>query len=134
MRERILRSVGFVLGTMITMIVLHGNSRQFWPKIPYLSLRDESIAEHTRLLFNTLSIVSLVQLLIGRLPRERRAVRAAIVIGLPAALPGLILFGQKVLRLEGARAEAYNLSMVPLLPIAATILEETLAARSKSVG
>jgi hypothetical protein len=129
MRQRILRSSGFILGTMLTMIILHGNSRQFWPKIPYLSLRDESISEHTRLLFNTLTIVSLVQLALGKLPRERWGIRAGIVAGITAALPGLILFGQRVLRLEGQPAEIYNLSMVPLLPIAATVTEELIAAR-----
>lgn len=127
MQRRLLRSAGFMLGTILTMIILHGNSRQFWPKIPYLSLRDESIAEHTRLLFNTLAIVTLVQAVIGRLPRKRWAVRAGIVVGMPAALPALILFGQRVLKLQGTRAEAYNLSMVPLLPLAAVIIEERLA-------
>jgi hypothetical protein len=128
MRQRLLRGLGFILGSMITMIILHGNSRQFWPKIPYLSLRDESISEHTRLLFNTLTIVSLAQLALGALPRARWGIRTALVAGISAALPGLILFGQKVLRLEGRQAEIYNLSMVPLLPIAAVITEEVLTA------
>jgi hypothetical protein len=121
--------MGYVLANMLVMIILHGNSKQFWPKIPYLSLRDESTAEHTRLLFNTLGVVTLGQALIGRLPRRRWLPRAIVLAAVPASLPALIFFGQKVLRLRGTAGEIYNLSMVPLLPIAAVVLEETLEQR-----
>lgn len=117
----------YVLANMLVMIILHGNSRQFWPKIPLLSLRDESVFEHTRLLYNTFGVVTLVQAAAGRLPRERRLPRALVVALLPLALPVLILFGQRVLRLRGAAAERYNLSMVPLLPLAAVLLEDALS-------
>lgn len=63
--------LSFVVANILVMIVLHGNSRQFWPKIPYLSLRDESISEHMRLLFNTLLVVTAIQFVPGRLPRQR---------------------------------------------------------------
>jgi hypothetical protein len=118
--------MGFVLANIFVMIVLHGNSRQFWPKIPYLSLRDESIREHCRLLFNTLAVVTVGQAALGTFPRERRLPRAIVLVALPAALPLLILFGQRVLRLQGAPAERYNLSLVPLLPIGAVVLEDAL--------
>lgn len=124
----LLERVAFVAANMLVMIILHGNSRQFWPKIPYLSLRDESIGEHTRLLFNTLAVVTAGQALIGRLPRTRWLARALILGVIPALLPGLIWFGQSGLRLKGVTAERYNLSMVPLLPIAAVALEDWLAA------
>lgn len=121
--------IGFVLANMFVMVILHGNSKQFWPKIPYLSLKNESTAEHTRLIFNTLAIVTVLQALIGRLPRERWLPRALVLGIIPAALPAIIFFGQRVLRLKGQASEVYNLTMVPLLPIAAVALEETLAAR-----
>uniref|UniRef100_UPI002ACE379C hypothetical protein n=1 Tax=Chloroflexus sp. TaxID=1904827 RepID=UPI002ACE379C len=120
------RGLGFVVANVLVMIILHGNSRQFWPKIPYLSLRNESTAEHTRLLFNTLLVVTIGQALIGKLPRERWLPRGIVLAALPASLPALIFFGQRVLRLEGEASERYNLSLVPLLPIAATVLEEVL--------
>jgi hypothetical protein len=126
MKRIVLRKIGFVFANILVMIVLHGNSRQFWPKIPYLSLRDESIREHCRLLFNTLAIVTVAQAALGKLPRERRLPRAIVLVALPAALPLLILFGQRVLRLQGAPAERYNLSLVPLLPIGAVALEDAL--------
>ncbi|OAN44636.1 hypothetical protein A6A03_16145 [Chloroflexus islandicus] len=126
MLKRILHALGFIVANVIVMIILHGNSRQFWPKIPYLSLRNESTFEHTRLLFNTLLVVTIGQALIGKLPRERWVPRGIVLAALPASLPGLIFFGQRVLRLEGEASERYNLSLVPLLPIAATVLEEVL--------
>lgn len=126
MGKRILRGLGFVVANVIVMIILHGNSRQFWPKIPYFSLRNESTAEHTRLLFNTLLVVTIGQALIGKLPRERWLPRGIVLAALPASLPALIFFGQRVLRLQGDAGERYNLSLVPLLPIAATVLEEVL--------
>ncbi len=125
----VLRKLAFVLANVVVMVILHGNSRQFWPKIPYLSLRNESIPEHCRLLFNTLAVVTLGQAAIRRLPRERWLPRALVLLALPASLPLLILFGQKVLRLRGQAAETYNLTLVPLLPIGATALEEVLVRR-----
>ncbi len=129
MGKRILRALGFIAANVIVMIILHGNSRQFWPKIPYLSLRNESTAEHTRLLFNTLLVVTIGQALLGQFPRERWLPRGVVLAALPASLPALIFFGQRVLRLQGDAAERYNLSLVPLLPIAAAALEETLVAK-----
>lgn len=121
--------VGFVLANVGVMVVLHGNSKQFWPKIPYLSLRDESVPEHMRLLFNTLAIVTAGQAALGKLPRERWIPRGAVLAALPLALPALIWFGQKVLRLKGQSFEAFNLTLVPLLPIGAMALEEVLVAK-----
>jgi hypothetical protein len=123
-----LGKAGYVLANMVVMVILHGNSKQFWPKVPYLSLRDESTGEHVRLLFNTLSVTSLLQALAGRLPRERWLARALTVGVIPATLPALLFVGQRVLRLKGPAAEAYNLAMVPLLPLAAVAVEEALAA------
>ena len=93
--------IGYVLTNILVIIILHGNSKQFWPKIPYLSLRNESTAEHTRLLFNTLALVTGGQALLGRLPRRRWLPRAIILGAIPASLPALIFFGQRLLRLEG---------------------------------
>ncbi len=128
MGRKILGKFGFLLSNVFVMIILHGNSKQFWPKIPYLSLRNESIPEHSRLLFNTLMVVTVGQAALKKLPRERWFPRTIVLGALPAALPLLILFGQKVLRLEGEAAERYNLSMVPLLPIGAIVLEDALTA------
>ena len=128
MARALLNRVAFILANVVVMVVLHGNSRQFWPKIPYLSLRDESIAEHTRLLLNTLAIVTVGQAAVGRLPRERLLPRAVVLVALPLSLPALILFGQKVLRLTGKTAETYNLSLVPLLPVGAVLLEDAVVA------
>lgn len=114
----------FVLLNIIVMVILHGNSRQFWPKIPYLSLRNESTSEHCRLLFNTLSLVSLIQFLLGRLQREQWLARLVTIGAIPASLPLLLLFGHKVLGLRGKAAETYHLSLVPILPLAATVLED----------
>ncbi|MBO9347148.1 hypothetical protein QTO31_14645 [Chloroflexus sp. MS-CIW-1] len=129
MGKRIVRSLGFVIANVVVMIILHGNSRQFWPKIPYLSLRNESTAEHTRLLFNTMMVVTIGQALIGQLPRERWLPRGIVLAVLPALLPALIFLGRRVLRLQGDAGERYNLSLVPLLPIAASVLEEILTAK-----
>ncbi len=129
MGQRILRSLGFTIANVIVMIILHGNSRQFWPKIPYLSLRNESTAEHTRLLFNTMMVVTIGQALIGQLPRERWLPRGIVLAVFPALLPALIFLGQRVLRLQGDAGERYNLSLVPLLPIAASVLEEILTVK-----
>ncbi|HMQ33229.1 MAG TPA: hypothetical protein PKD53_21030 [Chloroflexaceae bacterium] len=122
-----LGKAGYVLANIVVMIILHGNSKQFWPKIPYLSLRDESTGEHVRLLFNTLGVTTLLQAVLGRLPRERWLPRALTVGVIPATLPALLFVGQKLLRLRGPAAEAYNLAMVPLLPIAAVAVEEALS-------
>jgi hypothetical protein len=127
-----MRHVLFVLANIIVMIILHGNSRQFWPKIPYLSLRNESVPEHMRLLFNTLAVVTAGQALLGKLPRPRLLPRLAVLLLLPLLLPLLIWFGQHGLRLRGAPAERYNLSLVPLLPIAAVLIEEWLVARTEN--
>lgn len=128
MIRTILRVLGFVAANVLVMVVLHGNSRQWWPKIPYLSLRDESVGEHCRLLFNTLALVTVGQAALGRLPPERWLPRALALVALPASLPLLIFFGRRVLRLRGAAAERYNLSLVPLLPLAAAIGEGALVA------
>ncbi len=120
------RKIGFIGANVLVMIVLHGNSRQWWPRIPYLSLRNESVPEHCRLLFNTLTLVTLGQAALRRLPRERWLPRAAVLVAIPAALPLLIGFGHRVLRLRGSAAERYNLALVPLLPVAAAILEDAL--------
>lgn len=128
MMRKVLGKLGFLLANVFVMVILHGNSRQFWPKVPYLSLRNESIPEHSRLLFNTLAVVTVGQVLIRKLPRERWLPRAIVLVALPAKLPLLILFGQKVLRLKGAAAERYNLALVPLLPLAAVALEDGLVS------
>ena len=125
----LLAKVGYVLTNMLVMVILHGNSKQFWPKIPLLSLRDESIGEHVRLLFNTLSITSLLQVALGQLPRKRWLARLLTIGVIPASLPALILFGQRLLRLQGQSAEVYNLALVPLLPMAAILVEDALTAQ-----
>jgi hypothetical protein len=125
----VLGKVGYVLANMVVMVILHGNSKQFWPKIPYLSLKNESTGEHARLLFNTLAVVTVLQALLGRLPRERWLGRGVVLAAMPATLPLVIFVGQKVLRLRGQAAETYNLSMVPLLPIAAVVVEDAIAAK-----
>lgn len=126
MHHRIFHKLAYVIANAFVMIALHGNSRQWWPKIPYLSLRDESVSEHQRLLLNTFAIVTLGQALIGQLPRRAWLPRALTAIGLPLALPLLIWIGPHVFRLQGSAAERYNLAMVPLLPIVATITEDLL--------
>lgn len=118
----------FVIANILVMIILHGNSRQFWPKIPYLSLRDESINEHMRLLFNTLLVVTALEALAGRFPHQRWLPRLAVLVALPTSLPILILAGQRLFRLKGRNAERYNLALVPLLPILAVLLEDALTA------
>lgn len=128
MRRNLLGRIGYVLANMVVMVILHGNSKQFWPKIPYLSLRDESTGEHVRLLFLTLGVTTLGQAAVGRLARERWLARVLTIGVIPATLPALLFFGQRVLRLKGQAAEAYNLSLVPLLPIAAVLVEDALAA------
>lgn len=125
----LLAKVGYVLTNMLVMVILHGNSKQFWPKIPLLSLRDESIGEHVRLLFNTLSITSFLQVALGQLPRKRWLARLLTIGVIPASLPALILFGQRLLRLQGQSAEVYNLALVPLLPMAAILVEDALTAQ-----
>ncbi|MEI6179660.1 MAG: hypothetical protein WCP31_02805 [Chloroflexales bacterium] len=123
---KMLGKFGFVGTNIVVMVLLHGNSKQIWPKIPYLSLRNESTGEHVRLLFNTLGLTTLGQVLLGRLPRERWLARILTVGIIPAALPAIIAIGQKVLRLKPPVAEVYNLAMVPLLPIAAIFVEDAL--------
>ncbi len=132
MVRKILGKLGYLLTNMFVMVILHGNSKQFWPKVPYLSLRDESTGEHMRLLFNTMSLTTVLQTLIGQLPRERWLPRLLTLGVIPASLPVILFFGQRVLRLEGQRAEIYNLSMVPLLPIAAIVVEEALSGQITS--
>jgi hypothetical protein len=124
----VLNRLVFIVANVLVMIILHGNSRQWWPKIPYLSLRDESVGEHTRLLFNTLAVVTAGQALIGRLPRTRWLPRALTLGVVPALLPGLIWLGRSGLRLKGAVAERYNLAVVPILPVLAMVVEDRLAA------
>ncbi|MEN9938323.1 MAG: hypothetical protein RLZZ387_4902 [Chloroflexota bacterium] len=131
MLRRVGRVAGFTLANMVVMVVLHGNSRQWWPKIPYLSLRDESVAEHCRLLFNTLAVVTLGQALLGRLPRERVAPRAALLVALPLALPALIALGRHGLRLRPPALERYYLSLVPLLPLLGGAWEEIVAPNAE---
>ncbi|MGQ9827947.1 MAG: hypothetical protein ACUVSY_04750 [Roseiflexus sp.] len=128
MIKAVLNRLAFIAANVLVMIILHGNSRQWWPRIPYLSLRDESVGEHTRLLFNTLAVVTAGQALIGRLPRARWLPRALTLGIIPALLPGLIWVGQSGLRLKGAIAERYNLALVPILPIVAIAVEDRLAA------
>lgn len=130
--RRFLDTAAFVAANILVMIILHGNSRQFWPKVPYLSLRDESVGEHTRLLFNTLAVVTVFQAALGRLPRAVWLPRALTLGVIPAALPALIWLGQDGLRLKGATAERYNLALVPLLPIAAAFVEHRLAIALRS--
>ncbi|MCU0493255.1 MAG: hypothetical protein MUD01_16840 [Chloroflexaceae bacterium] len=134
MARTFLGKVGFILANVVVMVILHGNSRQFWPKIPWLSLRNESIREHCRLLFNTLAVVTAGQAALGKLPRERVLPRLVVLAALPVSLPLLILFGQKVLRLEGAAAERYNLGLVPLLPIGAMVLEDVFVPHREVRG
>ncbi|PDW00075.1 hypothetical protein [Candidatus Chloroploca asiatica] len=121
-----LRKAGYVLANMVVMVILHGNSKQFWPKIPYLSLRNEGTPEHMRLLLHTTTIVTAGEALIGQMPRERWLPRAIVLGLIPASLPLLLFFGQKVLRLQGQAAEVYNLALVPILPIASTLLEDAI--------
>lgn len=129
MLRAILGKLGFVATNVVVMVVLHGNSKQFWPKIPLLSLRNESVGEHVRLIFNTLTITTLLQAATGRLPRARWLPRALTVGLVPAMLPALLFLGHRVLRLKGQAAEVYNLAMVPLLPVAAVAVEEAIASR-----
>ena len=124
----LLKKVPFMAATIGVMFILHGNSRQFWPKIPYLSLRDESIPEHSRLLFNTLAIVRLGQGALGRLPRPRVPARVVVMGLLPILLPLLIGFGHRGLRLRGHHAERYNMLLVLLLPVAAATIEDAITA------
>ncbi len=126
----VLGKIGYVLANVLVMVILHGNSKQFWPKIPYLSLKNESTFEHARLLFNTLAVVTVFQALLGRLPRERWLARGAVLAAMPFSLPVVIFVGQKVLRLRGQAAETYNLSMVPLLPIVAMVAEDAIVQRA----
>ncbi|RRR74319.1 MAG: hypothetical protein EI684_07370 [Candidatus Viridilinea halotolerans] len=129
MMRTLLGKVGYIFANMVVMVILHGNSKQFWPKIPVLSLRDESIGEHVRLLFNTIGVTTVGQAAIGKLPRERWLARALTMGVVPSLLPAIILFGQKILRLKGQRAEIYNLAMVPLLPVAAVVIEDALVGQ-----
>lgn len=83
MRTRAWNKAGFVVANVAVMVILHGNSRQPWPRIPYLSLRNESEREHARLVFNTLAVVTLGQVLIGRMQRSRLLPRIVSLIALP---------------------------------------------------
>ncbi len=116
----------FLAATIAVMYVLHGNSRQFWPRIPYLSLRDESIPEHRRLLFNTLLLVTLGQVAAGRLPRARLAARSVSLGLVPILLPLLLGAGHRMLHLHGRAALVYHISLVPALPLVAALLEDGL--------
>jgi NhaP-type Na+/H+ or K+/H+ antiporter len=119
---------GFGAACIVVMAILHGNSKQFWPKIPYLSLRNESVFEHMRLLFNTFALVSLGQMVLGNLPRAHLPARVAVTVGTPAVLPLLIGLGSMV-RLRGSTREVYNAVLVLLLPLVAAAVEDQLAAR-----
>lgn len=124
MRRLLSQKGRFVLANVLTMVVLHGNTKQFWPKIPYLSLRDESVAEHSRLMFNTLLLVTLGQLLLRRLSPDRLPARAIATGAATGALGPLIMLGQRGLRLRPPLSEVYNLSLVWLLPLGAALLED----------
>ncbi|MEZ4633473.1 MAG: hypothetical protein R2873_32410 [Caldilineaceae bacterium] len=134
MWKRVGRVMLTTLANMLVMIMLHGNSRQWWPKIPFLSLRNESIAEHSRLLFNMQAVVTVGEAALGKFSLARRRPRLLMLLALPALLPLLILFGRHVLRLEEKKLEIYYLSMVPTLPLAAAIVEEVLVARKEDAG
>lgn len=116
----------FVLANVLTMVILHGNPRQFWPKIPYLSLRDESVSEHSRLLFNALAVVTAGQLLSGRLPRARLLPRACSLLALPAALPPLLTLGHR-LKPRSVAEGLYHLLIVLGLPLGVALFEEYVA-------
>jgi hypothetical protein len=116
--------LSFVAANIAVMYVLHGNSRQFWPKIPYLSLRNESIPEHSRLLFNTLVIVTLGQVALKRMPRSRLPARCVTIGLLPTLLPLMIGFGHRRLHLQGHHAEIYNIALVPVLPVVTAVIED----------
>jgi hypothetical protein len=120
------RKVPFILANIGVMIILHGNSKQFWPRIPYLSLRDESIPEHSRLLFNTLLVVTLGQVAIKQMPLKRVPPRVMTMGILPLSLPLMIGLGHRGLGLEGKQARIYHLSLVLLLPVVAAALEDGL--------
>jgi hypothetical protein len=122
------KKIPFVLANIGVMVILHGNSKQFWPRVPYFSLRDESIPEHSRLLFNTLLFVTLGQLLFKRLPTTNIPARVVTMGVLPLSLPIMIGLGHRKLGLEGKQARVYHLSLVLVLPIAAAMLEEGLIA------
>ncbi|MBK9943390.1 MAG: hypothetical protein IPP13_17425 [Kouleothrix sp.] len=117
----------FVLASIVTMFILHGNTKQFWPKIPYLSLHDESVGEHTRLIFSSFTLVTLAQLLLGRLPRARMLPRAGAIGTATVALPALIGLNLKGLRLRAPYFEIYNFALVLLLPLATALLEDATA-------
>lgn len=120
------KKLPFLAANIAVMYVLHGNSRQFWPKIPYLSLRNESVTEHSRLLFNTLLVVTLGQLATGRLTQPRLSSRLIVMGVMPMLLPLLIAFGQRGLGLYGHKAEVYYISLVPFLTVSSAVLEDSL--------
>lgn len=126
MTKSIGKKIPFVLSNIGVMVILHGNSKQFWPRIPYFSLRDESIPEHVRLLFNTLLLVTVGQVALGRMPLARVPARLVTMGTIPISLPLLIRFGDTVLRLEEKQAHIYNVSLVLLLPVVAAIIEDGL--------
>lgn len=132
MWKRAFRVLLMTVANMVVMVALHGNSRQWWPKIPFLSLRNESIAEHSRLLFNMLAVVTAGEAAFGKFSRERRRPRLLMLLALPALLPLLVLFGRHILRLDEKKLEIYYLSMVPILPLGAAIVEEVVVARKES--
>lgn len=127
MRTRAWNKAGFVVANVAVMVILHGNSRQPWPRIPYLSLRNESEREHARLVFNTLAVVTLGQVLIGRMQRSRLLPRIVSLIALPGALLGLLAFNRRVLRLRGGAEGVFHLLIVLGLPLGAAIAEDALA-------
>jgi hypothetical protein len=118
------KKMPFVLSNIGVMVILHGNSKQFWPKIPYLSLRDESIPEHVRLIFNTLLLVTVGQTILRQMPMSRVPARLITMGTIPISLPLLLGFGERVLSLKEQQARVYHLSLVLALPIAAAILED----------
>jgi hypothetical protein len=127
MRTRAWSKAGFVVANVAVMVILHGNSRQPWPRIPYLSLQDESEREHARLVFNTLAVVTLGQIVIGRLPGSRLRGRAVSLIASPGVLLVLLALNRRVLRLHGAAERVFHLLIVVGLPLGAAFVEDALA-------
>ncbi|MFN8567895.1 MAG: hypothetical protein U0Z44_10340 [Kouleothrix sp.] len=117
----------FVLASIVTMFILHGNTKQFWPKIPYLSLRDEGVGEHTRLIFSSFTLVTLAQLLLGRLPRAHAPTRRGDRHGHGGAAGADRAEPEESLRLRAPYFEIYNFALVLLLPLATALLEDATA-------
>lgn len=129
MRRDLRRKGRFVLANVLTMVILHGNDKQFWPKIPYLSLRDESVSEHRRLLFNTLAVVTVGQVLLGRLGRPRLLPRLLSLVIMPASLPPLIAFGQRLFGERTVGEGLYHLALVLGLPLGVAYWEDYVVSQ-----